>query len=106
MPKITILDKTSIQTISSEISLALKAIENRYGIVLNTGGCRFTDSAAKMSLEISTVGTSGEVIDLESAFLRANLRFFGFTEDSLKKPIRLGSKSFTLHGYKRCRVRP
>ena len=103
MPKITKLDKLTIQTIRNEIGFALQEIENRYGIVLKTGRVRYTDTSATMEISIATIGESGEVIDVEMAALKANLRFLGLTEDHLKRPFTLGGKTFTLVGYKRAR---
>ena len=39
MPKITTLTAQNVETLRVEIALALKDIENRYGIVIKTGGC-------------------------------------------------------------------
>lgn len=103
MPKITTLDKSTIQTIRGEIALALKDIENRYGIVLKTGSCRYSSSAATMKLEIATIGSQGEVVDVEMAALRANYRLLGLEDKHLTQQFRLGGKTFQLKGYKAAR---
>ena len=59
------LDKQTLKTIRAELDLAMKNIENRYGVVLRTGTCRFTSEAATMKIEIATRGAAGEVVDTE-----------------------------------------
>ena len=73
MPKITTLTAQNVETLRAEIALALKDIENRYGIVIKTGSCRYSNSSANLKIEIATVGSNGEVIDSEASMLRRNL---------------------------------
>lgn len=103
MNKITTLDKTNLRALRSDLDAALKSVADKYGIVIKTGTCRFTEQAATMKIEIATIGTGGEVIDRELATLKANLRFLGLTEEHLQKPFRLGHQTFVLSGYRPAR---
>ena len=103
MPKITTLTAQNVETLRAEIALALKDIENRYGIVIKTGGCRYSNSSANLKIEIATVGSNGEVIDSEASMLRRNLINLGLLPEHLEKTIAIGGKTFKLAGYKKAR---
>ena len=40
-------------TLRADLDLALKSVADKYGIVLRTGTCRFTDQSATMKLDIA-----------------------------------------------------
>lgn len=94
------LDKQQLAVIRAEIDLALKNIECRYGIVLKTGGCRFTPEAATMKVEIATRGSTGEVVDTEMASLRCNLARLGLRAEHVGQKFTCGGKTYKLTGYK------
>ncbi len=94
------LDKQTLKTISAELDLAMKNIENRYGVVLRTGTCRFTSEAATMKIEIATRGTAGEVVDTELANLRRNLEYLGLRDENVGQTFTYGGKTYKLTGYK------
>lgn len=103
MPKITTLTAQNVETLRAEIALALKDIENRYGIVIKTGGCRYSNSSANLKIEIATVASNGEVIDSEASMLRRNIINLGLLPEHLEKTIAIGGKTFKLAGYKKAR---
>lgn len=101
------LDKQNLQAIRKDLDMALLSVAKKYGIVLKTGRCRFTDSSAQMNIEIATVSSTGEVIDIEKASLLANLSYLGLTHEHLSKTFSIGGKNFKLVGYKKARhVKP
>ena len=61
MPKITTLTAQNVETLRVEIALALKDIENRYGIVIKTGSCRYSNSSANLKDRKSTRLNSSHV---------------------------------------------
>lgn len=103
MPKITNLDAQTIDALRSEISMALKTIENRYGIVIKTGSCRYSSSSAQIKIEVATVSSNGEVIDSEASMLRRNVIQLGLLPEHLERTIVIGGKTFKLAGYKKAR---
>lgn len=103
MPKITNLDAQTIDALRSEISMALKTIENRYGIVIKTGSCRYSSSSAQIKIEVATVSSTGEVIDSEASMLRRNIINLGLLPEHLERTIVIGGKTFKLAGYKKAR---
>lgn len=103
MPKITTLTAQNLETLRVEIGLALKDIENRYGIVIKTGGVRYNSASANVKIEIATVASNGEVIDTEAAALRRNIINLGLLPEHLEKTLSIGGKTFKLSGYKKAR---
>ena len=103
MPKITTLTAQNVETLRVEIALALKDIENRYGIVIKTGGCRYSNSSAKLKIEIATVASNGEVIDGEASTLRRNLINLGLLPEHLDQTLAINGKTFKITGYMKAR---
>lgn len=101
--KINTFDKETIKAIRGELQLAIRSIENRYGIQLTAGRAKFSEKSASMTIDMATIGNNGEVVDREREFLTANLTWLGLKSEHLDATFRIGNDTFKLKGYKRAR---
>lgn len=93
------LNNQNLQALRLDIDAALKAVAAKHGVVLKTGRCRFSPSAATMELSIATISDTGEVVDREMAALKANVQFLGLTESHLSQTFKISGQTFKLTGY-------
>lgn len=101
--KIYSFDKETIRMIRSELQLAVRDIETRYGIQLTAGRAKYSEKSASMTIDMATISNNGEVLDREREFVIANLTWLGLKAEHLEATFRIGNDTFKLKGYKRAR---
>lgn len=101
--KINTFDKDTIKMIRGELQLAIRDIENRYGIQLTAGRAKFGQKSASISIDMATIDSNGEIVDHDREFLIANLTWVGLKSEHLDTAIRIGNDTFKINGYKRAR---
>jgi len=98
MNPINQFDKSNLVDLRKDIDLALAEVGKRYGIKINAGNARFTDTTATFKLEAAVV-RDGKAISREMETLKMYLGLLGLNEDHFGKVFKMGSKFFVLSGY-------
>lgn len=84
--------------ISNEIESALKGIEQKYGVKIESKGGTFTSNNYTLRLAISLI-KDGEVITKEAEAFKANAEFYGLNASDLGKRFTSPSgKAFEIIG--------
>lgn len=93
------ISKDFLRLLRVDIDAALAAVGAKHGLKMNAGTCRFTETTATFKLEVATIGENGEVASKEHDALISLRIALGLTEANMNQVFKIGTASFTLHGY-------
>ena len=95
------LTKDLLRALRPEIEAAISTIGAKHGVELSLGNCSFTPTNGTFKLAVNSIDKeSGTAVTKELADLRRMLPMLGLTESHLNQVFKIGSKSFTLAGYR------
>jgi len=101
--KINSFDRTNLKFIAADLKIALKTVEDKYGISLNYNGARFDANTATFKFQgaVSQVAPDGTVIKTSPHASQFNVYAlsYGLKPDMLNKEITyVNGERFTIRG--------
>lgn len=67
----TKFDRSTIRAMSADMEKDLKAFAEKYGVVVEMGNCRFSQTEAKFSIKVAQVSNEGIALSNDMQLLKA-----------------------------------
>jgi len=92
-------DKPSLKAIREAMNIALKSVEDQYGIKVNVGNASYSANEVTFKVKANTIGEGGEAITKESRNWALYAGMNGLGHLSVGDEIELQGKTFTIAGW-------
>lgn len=93
-----VIDRTLLRNLRTRLDIALREVEDEFGLHMTTGNARFTDTNATLKLEISMINDGGEIVSKKAEAFKLYASNYGLNPTDLGKSFRSNGKRFTIAG--------
>tara|TARA_R110001592_G_scaffold77485_1_gene233137 strand:+ start:6325 stop:6720 length:396 start_codon:yes stop_codon:yes gene_type:complete len=97
--KIQNFQRQTVKNLRSEIENALAEISSRYGIDVNVGNARFSNTNVDFKLTLNVLGEGGTVITAEGKAFERVKNSYGFGHLSVGDSIKIDGSYYTVTGF-------